>query len=352
MRENYKSLTQQMQERLNPEHLKLKTPFQEEIRSIQYQDVLLFIRFAMKGVEPEYTSKSIEAGNHVKNHLAKELENVAYKYQGSVMTNTHIKGYSDIDLLCICTKFYSWDSANVNKYLDEYNLRKNLSEVYIKKLEKEKTNQPYTGDSKGDLRNIRLNVERILSDKYMTCEIEKPKSVKIFNRSLHREVDVVTACWYNDVRAIINEEEENRGVQVYNKEEHIKENADFPFVSIKRINDRSAQTNGRLKKMIRFIKNVKSFSDQDIDLSSFDINAICFDIDPMIYQYLTYTELVTILYDQLMRIVTDQSYADNIISVDQREYIFRGKSEKITSIKKLLSEVQQVNFDIPKTILL
>ena len=77
------------------------------------------------------------------------------------------------------------------------------------------------------------------------------------NKNLNREVEVVSSCWYDDVSSIIRGKGIYRGVQVYDKEHHKKCDADFPFLSINRINERGTETEGRLKRMIRFMKNVK-----------------------------------------------------------------------------------------------
>lgn len=106
MAKNYRQLTESIRGRINPENFVLNKSFSDELATISYSDVLTYIRIAMKGVEPEYTQKSKDAGERVKEHLSKELRDVTFKYQGSVMTDTHIKGYSDIDLLTICEKFY------------------------------------------------------------------------------------------------------------------------------------------------------------------------------------------------------------------------------------------------------
>src|SRR5262249_8116265 len=158
------------------------------------------------------------------------------------------------------------------------------------------------------------------------------------NLSLNREVDVVIANWYDDVKSIISDKGEYRGIQVYNKATHSRENADYPFLSISRINQRSSDTNGRLKKMIRFIKNIKAASELDIDLSSFDINAICYDIEPSKYNGLSFIELVPVLYSQLQSICTNQNHSDAIVSVDGREYIFRGNTEKLNNVRRVLTE--------------
>ncbi len=74
-------------------------------------------------------------------------------------------------------------------------------------------------------------------------------------------------------------------------------------------------------------------SKNSIDLSSFDINAICYNIAPYKYDGLHYLELVSIVRDQLYKIVSDESYANNILSVDGKEYIFKGNNKRAEVIK-------------------
>lgn len=346
MRKNYAQLTRNVNARLNPENILLEKSFTDELSSISYSDVLVYVRNAMKGVEPEYTKRSREAGERVKEHLKSVLTDVIYKYQGSVMTNTHIKGFSDIDLLTISDKFYTWDSSGVSAILESFERMSKFGESSINKLQYEKNATSYTGNMLDDLRTIRMESEHVLSDKYMDCDTTKPKAIKINNRNLNREVDIVTANWYDDVSSIINSKGEYRGIQVYNKQTHQKGKADYPFLSISQINERSSSTGGRLKKMIRFLKQSKADSQYEIILSSFDINAVCYDIAPHEYQTLSYLGLVPILYRQLKRICEDDSFADNIISVDGREYIFRNQNEKKRNLRLLLGEIESIYLDL------
>lgn len=327
--------------------------FSDELGSIAYSDVLTYIRSAMKGVGPEYTQRSKEAGEKVKDHLRTVLDGITYKYQGSVMTDTHIKGHSDIDLLTITEKFYSWDKTRVEEIVGNHGERQKFWQTDIDKLERKVRNfSAYQGNIYRDLRDVRLKSESKLSEVYLDCDVSKPKSIRITNRSLRRDVDVVTANWYDDVTSIINDFGEYRGVQVYDKDLNQKGSPDYPFTSILRINERSSQTNGRLKKMIRFLKNCKADSLVEVKLSSFDINAICYDIKVDEYRHSAFYELVPVLYRQLKNICQYDSVADNIVSVDGREYIFRGNEPKKNDLRRLLSEVEGVYLDLQENRLL
>jgi hypothetical protein len=344
---DYRQLAQSVQNRLNPDRESLIERKMFSDLSDASTDILKYIKLAMRGVEPEYTQKSKEAGERVKDHLA-TLSNVTFKYQGSVMTNTHIKGSSDIDLLTICDKFYSWDRTGIESVLNSYIEKANYSTNAINKLEKEVQNfSPYLGTPTDDLRQIRLESENILQQKYYQCDISNGKAIKIKNLSLKRDVDIVTASWYDNVNSVINDKDADfRGIQVYDKNRNERCPVDYPFLSIKRINERGSETNDRLKKMIRFLKNIKVDSNQNIDLSSFDINAICYDIDISKYIDKSYYELVYTIYLQLDSICKNETHSDRIVSVDGKEFIFRNNENKLLNLRKLMKELTTIFVDL------
>ncbi|MDR6546548.1 hypothetical protein J2810_002607 [Chryseobacterium rhizosphaerae] len=348
MNKNYPSLIENILKRANPENLPFQKSFSDELSTINYSDILRYITIAMNGVEPEYTQRSKDAGERVKSHLNETLTDVVYKYQGSVMTNTHIKGNSDIDLLVISSKFYSFDRAGIQSTLVDSNQIYYLNQKQVQNLRNELDGGGYSYDTAlNDLRTNRIKSENKLKDVYDICDTTHAKAIKIRNQSLKRDVDVVIANWYDDVKSVINDKENDyRGIQVYNKDTNSKGNPDYPFLSIKRINEKSSITGGRLKKMIRFLKNVKADSSMDIKLSSFDFNAICYDINIDSYKLLNKYMLVPIIYNQLYSIATNGYVANSLKSVDEHEYIFRNNSEKLESLRNLLNEVNSILVDL------
>jgi hypothetical protein len=346
MSKNYKNLASRVRERLNPENISFQKALNEDLSTISDSDLLVYIRLAMNAVPPDYTAKSKEAGEMVKKHLSKELIDVVYKYQGSVMTDTHIKGASDIDLLVITSKYYRIAWGKLNNILNDFSLKQQYYQSQISKLEREAALGNYQGNALEDLRKLRLDSEIILQRIYQECDITKPKAIKIKNLNLNREVDTVIANWYDSVNSIINDRGDYRGVQIYNKDKHDRGQVSFPFLSISKINNRSSHTNGRLKKMIRFIKNLKEDSGHDIDINSFEINAICYDINIDIYKDKSFFELLGVIYNQLKSLTTDSTHADKLISVDGTETIFRGKPEKIEHLKLILAEVESIYIDL------
>lgn len=343
---DYRYLTNTIKTQINPDNLSFEKSFLNELSSISYSDVLTFVRVAMKAVDDNYTRITKEAGDKVKGHLDRDLSNKNFRYQGSVMTNTHIRGHSDIDLLVISDKFYTYDLNSINQILENVSLKSNYRTESIARLENEKSGSSYSGNSLDDLRKLRNDSENTLSRVYSICDTDKPKSIKIKNLNLNREVDVVIANWYDDVKSIINNKNDYRGIQVYNKILHSQGKIDYPFLSIKRINERSSYTNGRLKKMIRFLKNVKAHCGHDVSLSSFDFNAITYDIDTSEYISKTYYDLVGVIHKQLRSICNNSNHSDNLTSVDDREYIFRYNPEKLRELEIILNEIDAIKKDL------
>ncbi|RZK76827.1 MAG: hypothetical protein EOO85_10325 [Pedobacter sp.] len=346
MNNDYRSLIENVKRRSNPEDLQLEKSFSDELSTISYSDVLIYVRLAMRGVEPDYTRITKLAGERVKSHLSVELTEVDFRYQGSVMTNTHIKSFSDVDLLVISKKFYYVDRSGISNILTDTSKISNYSTTQVSKLLVEDKVGTYFGNALEDLKQNRLLSENILSKTYGICDKSKPKSIKIKNTSLNRDVDIVIANWYDDVISVVNDKGQNRGIQVYNKDTESRGDADFPFLSIDRINERSAITAGRLKKMIRLLKNLKVKSTHDIVLSSFDINALCYSIPTYTYSSLKFDDLVEVLYDYIGNLLSNSQLLDNIVSVDGREYIFRYSVTKTISLRLIFSEIEGLFRDL------
>lgn len=100
--------------------------------------------------------------------------------------------------------------------------------------------------------------------------------------------------------------------------------------------------------MIRFLKNVRTDASVNIDLTSFDINAICYDINTEEYRQAYYLDLVKILWLKLYHLCQNQSEADNLKSVDGTEYIFRYNPSKKENLKQLKDEVWKIYNELSK----
>jgi len=105
--------------------------------------------------------------------------------------------------------------------------------------------------------------------------------------------------------------------------------------------------------MIRFVKNClinyQTTLNIELDLKSFQINAICYNINPDIYHDLVFHELVAVVYHEIQRITQDSVYANTIKSVDGTETIFKDSVTLMGDLKLVLNEIESIHFDIQET---
>ena len=354
MAKNYTSLVDRVISRSNPENLSYTKLFGEDFNrdylNVAGNKILQYIKLSMQGVGKEYTDKSFQAGDVVKNHLSNVLSSIKYEYQGSVMTNTHIKGNSDIDLLVISNKSYFFDYDIKPKYDEAISYFK-LNETQKQRVSSHLNATSYSGDTLQDLRTNRIESEKKLKSVYTIFNNEKAKCIQITNQNFHRDVDIVFASWHKTFEGIKEANSKKNKIKIYDYHQHELGRVESPFISIDFINKKDSSVNGRLKKMIRFIKTIKADSDVEIKLSSFDINAICFNIPIYKYQDKIYYDLVKVIYDEFTLIITDVNYRNSIKSVDGSEYIFYGKEDKMERLRQVVLEIDQLRKDLERNIL-
>ncbi|MCY1633920.1 hypothetical protein [Marinifilum sp. D737] len=359
MVKNYKALLANQELRMNPESVELQKAIRDELQRTPDNTIVQYIKKSMFGVDELYTRRTIEAGNKVKNQLNSKISDISFDFQGSVMTNTHIRGYSDIDLLTITEKFYTFDRSGISNAVNQPNAYFKYTQDQINTLTNALRGGGYT-NGLIDLRSLRIDCENTLLNVYNNVNISRPKSIEIELTSPKRKVDVVIACWYQDTNYYLNEDKINKAIQVFCKGETAiydkKLNADYPFKRIKLLNDKDLQVNGRLKRMIRLLKTLKYDSDQEIKLSSFDINAIIYDIDTWKYNSKSYLELIPVIYDQLRILSNNFSIRYNLKSLDGKEYIFRKEdqttedTEKTNSLRTMLEEIEYLLIEMQKSL--
>lgn len=353
MSPNYLELLEDLKKRSNPENVVNKKAIMENVmfsgKGLPYSNITEYVKLAMVGVPQEYTFRSKEAAQKVIAHLKKSHgSEVEFKYQGSVETNTHILSENDIDLLQITSKSNSVDTQGLNKALNESYLYTPTEVINLKRHSA--SFSKYQGDQISDLRALRLKSEEVLNNAYKDVDTTKPKAICVNVKSPLRNVDVVTAVDYKTVNYMKKDVEYRKGIQIYDKDRDAKLPVEYPFWSIKRINERDITTDRRFKKMIRFLKNVKYDAKKLIgrkpQISSFDINAICYSIPVINYQYLHFLELVPVLYKHISKILIDVEYRNNLMSVDGQEYIFKNKPEKVTELQLFKDAIEKINIQI------
>ena len=231
------------------------------------QSALQYILEAMAPVDPRQTEIAHEACTRVQNQLGDALKKrgheVDFERQGSVTTDTHIRVHSDIDLLALTKRFY-------------------FVKAPLQAL------PPYVGNPLADLLEIRTICESVLQETFPAAvvNIEGDKSVCISGGSLRRKVNVVPAGWVDTAEYRQCFDVIYRGVRILDKGAGSTiEN--FPFLHNARLNARDDAARGYLKRLIRLVKSIRSDSDEEICINSYDLSSLCFhfplewyDLDP------------------------------------------------------------------------
>lgn len=212
---------------------------------------------AMARIDPRYTEITYEQGDRVKNQIDKALRAAGascdFRYQGSVTNDTHIKSFSDIDLLAITQRFWALEPP-------------------------QKPSHPYDGDPVADLKEIRSTSRCCLQKEFPTAKVDDSgkKSLTISGGSLSREIDVVPANWYDTNRYAQMQAERFRAIQVLDitSGERIK---NMPFMHNYLIDQLDQSTGGGLRKVIRLMKSLK-YDSESISLSSYDLASIGYNM--------------------------------------------------------------------------
>lgn len=219
-----------------------------------------YLASAMAPIDEKYTSKLILQGDRVENHLRGRLvslyPHLDFRRQGSVSNDTHIRHYSDVDVLAFEGSF---------EVLEMYQPNSN----------------PYQGDPNVTLLTFRLLAHRMLKESFPAVEVDNSGStaIKLSGGSLACSVDVVPSNWYNTLEYSQSRSEVVRGVQVLNKQT-LDRTLNFPFKFNHRIELADRQRSGAVRRMIRLLKTLKADliedSKRSVALSSYDICSIVY----------------------------------------------------------------------------
>ena len=302
------------------------------------------VYLSMCPVDEECVKKSLEAGDRVKERLRARFSALSkpipsFEYQGSVVTNTQIKGASDIDLLVINEQSFFWDSIGIT---NEWETARTSIPVppNAYKLKRLIDLPSYSGSAINDIANQRKICEDCLTSAYVDCDIRNGKSIRILNQSLDQKVDVVNCLWYDNADSVKNDKcYPYRGVRIFDKSKNSWMTEDFPFIKIVLMNYRDKLTNGHYKEMIRLIKTLKTDVGGCEELSSFDIYSVLYLMPQSDYATRSGNDLVFALEAFLREFATDRTRADTMKQLDSSESIFKGKDLKFGAFKRIYADV-------------
>jgi hypothetical protein len=287
---------------------------------------------AMQEVSPDYTRVSLETAQRVGRQLEKGLTDagfsVAFRLQGSVPLNTHIRGVSDVDLLNLDISYTSYYTAGTRARAGLYGPSAMRSSVDI-------------------LTALRRETERILKNAYpaVTVDTSGAKAIHLSGGSLARPVDVVPAHWLDTIAYQSSGQEHDRGVTILNKA--VPTTLDnLPFLHIKRVTERDQVMLGSLKKAIRLLKSVKADAEEEgttIALGSYEIAAILYHADVTAMQTAATYELQILAEAQryLDWLYRNQAAAEKLWVPDGSRLIF-DSADSLTGLLLLSVELDDL----------
>jgi len=237
--------------RRNPDRL-----LKEAYAQLQEDACVVYLVGAMEPVAASFTKHAYDEGDRVANHIAAglALQNIAaqFEYQGSVTKNTHIKAYSDIDLLVLDKRFVIHEKPE-----------------YQTQSVKEEPVQ--------NLIQVRQVCVGCLGTAFPKANVDAsgPKSVRIQGGSLARSVDLVPAHWVDTDDYLKKKSKVYRGVQILDA--HVPRcEFDQPFIHSHLLDVHDERTRGNTRKLIRLLKSIKYDSESRLGMSSYNIESIIY----------------------------------------------------------------------------
>ena len=323
---NYTDALRRLRQRRNPEDLMIK----EAYAHIEEDEAIRYIIGAMAEIDPNYTRKTYSEAEPVQNQITAGLERhslgAEYRYQGSITKNTHIRAYSDIDVLTLEKRFHTLENPQVPP-------------------------NPYKGDPVADLCQLREICDQTLRAAFSKANIDSSgaRSLKISGGSLAREVDVVPANWFNTNKYAESSNEVFRGIHILNYPARAREK-DTPFIHGAILNVRDGKFEGNVRRLIRLSKSLKYDSGRNDVPSSYDIEALVYNMsdDHLLFQRGQELQLAAACQRWLGMVKDSSVLRDSLYVPDGHRQIFaEGKATQAQvaglhdEYSKLLRDVEQ-----------
>lgn len=294
-----------LDEGLSNEGYALESELLESIIKSKDSEILKYVNGACNEVDKRYTEKSFSEGERIQNQLNKVLDDVCYKYQGSLSNNTHIKASSDIDLLVLLEKYISNSKEEIKDLKDECDSHLQLS-------------FPKVDVSRGS------------------------KTIKLKGGSLSREIDVVPSHW--------DSFEDSRKPVCILDEDKDEIHTNTPFYHNQLLESKDLESRGYFKKGVRLLKNIKADFEKDnnkeLKISSYEIVA---------FLYLTNFSTSTIFSNRALVPFLVKSLNNILKRTDLYELDVPDKSRKIIrnsqildDLKLLINELKEIESELVK----
>lgn len=300
------------------------SPIYEVYQRLQHEgSAVRYTVAAMARIDPRYTEITYEQGDRVKNQIDKALCDAGascdFRYQGSVTNDTHIKSYSDVDLLAITQRFSTLEPP-------------------------QKATYPYHGDPVTDLKEIRSTSRRCLEKEFPAAEVDDTgkRSLSISGGSLSRKIDVVPANWYDTNDYAHMQAERFRAIQVLDITTGVRI-VNRPFMHNYLIQQLDNSTGGGLRKAIRLMKSLKYDSDS-VSLSSYDLASIGYNMPDFQLATLPGYEipLLVRLKEYLDSVAADSALRSGMLVPDGSRKVFAPGHATLQGLNEIRTEVDDL----------
>jgi len=296
----------------------------EVYNRITQSDSVKYVLGAMQPIDPEYTKVTFGEGDRVWNQLAKALSmGCEMRFQGSTTNDTHIKAKSDIDLLTIVTAFHDIEPPQTPF-------------------------SPYGGNPTQDMIDLRNEEIAILSNAFPEVSVDTSgsKAIALDGGSLRRKVDVVPSNWYNTNLYTEKNDEVYRGVKIFDCKTNLRiPNTPFLHNALIKIKDYSV--NGGLRKAARLMKSLK-YDTENVDLSSYDIVAIAYNMDDKLLIHTPDYELkiLSSCTEYCERLLGNEFLRNSILVPDGYRTVFKDGHATIAGLEDLTRELHTLQHDV------
>lgn len=226
--------------------------FFEKNSSLQEHDDVKYLLGSMEPMDPDYTATTLYEAKRVHKYLQPFSE---IRLQGSVTTNTHTRYHSDVDILSITKDFSTWEGPLPS------------------------TTPVFRGDPIETLKALRTRCKSKIRAEFPAVTIkEKDRALTLSGGSLLRNVDVVIANWYETLDFVSSQQERDRGIQVLDISIP-KRVLNKPFLHQQHLLQKNIHTTDGQNRAIRLLKTLKMDASSKIDISSYDICSLVWNIN-------------------------------------------------------------------------
>jgi hypothetical protein len=284
---------------------------------------------SMQPIDAQFTENTFREGFRVRDQLATNLPSKylsQFDFQGSVTSDTHIRIHSDIDLLALNGCFVSLDPGTPN-------------------------DSPYRGNPMDELKSMRSDAARLLKNSFPTVTVDDSpgKSIWLEGGSLNRKIDVVIGHWWDTELWKQYQVKMARGVRILDtKVPTLILNK--PFWHNYEIDTKDKKTSG-LRKVIRLLKTLKYDADPELNISSYDIAAIAWNMSDtaLTVQPGAYLLLASNALKELKRYIDNDALRNGLNVPNGTRKVFGTGGASIESLRQLHTELADLLYRIQYT---